>query len=126
MDGKLEAGEIVAGIMTVKVIDENAPTIGDATIYPKAVDIDNDGKDDYTGKSMDDKEVQNRDGKSISVKTKAVSETAKIFINFENNPEAFNWTEKEKIDGNYAGFKIMLDKEVSAPVKANWWIVETE
>lgn len=126
MRGKLEVGEAVTGLVTIKVIDEEAPTIGEAIIYPVAKDDDGDGEDDYTGKLMDGNEIQDRNGKSIFIETKAVSMTAKVFINFENNPKAFSWAEKEKADGEYKGFRIMLDKEVVAPVKVNWWIVEAE
>jgi hypothetical protein len=68
----------------------------------------------------------------FSVDTKAgavsaITATAKIFINFENNPNAHSWTEKETNEaGEYTGkFNIRIDQAATQPVKVNWWIVES-
>ncbi|MFH0969257.1 MAG: hypothetical protein V1804_01995, partial [Patescibacteria group bacterium] len=118
LGGKLTAEGIVAGAFTVKVIDPDAKTIGEAKIV-KAGDIKDDDSDGYDDKTM------SKDGKIVLVKTKAVSETSKIFTSFENNPEGYSWIEKTKNPGgDYNGFEIHLSSEVSKEININWWIVE--
>ncbi|MFZ2881764.1 MAG: hypothetical protein WA019_01700, partial [Candidatus Moraniibacteriota bacterium] len=127
-NGKLEAEEIIAGTFSVKVIDEESKTIGEIEILPIAKDEDNDGNDDYTQKPMDDPEVKARDGKSVEVLTKAITETAKIFPASESNPGGYIWTEKIKNDksNEYIGFKIYLSEQIDKKVKINWFIIETK
>ncbi|MCX6765657.1 MAG: tail fiber domain-containing protein, partial [Candidatus Moranbacteria bacterium] len=114
--GKVEAEGVVAGAFTVKVSDEEKKTIGSNYIQAIEKDADGDGKDDVTGS----------DGKSYAVKTKAVSETCKIFTSFEDNPNGYNWVEKVKNDdGEYIGFKMVLSDPVAKDIYFNWWIVES-
>lgn len=103
--GKLSAKNLATGGIEIVIIDPEAKTIGTATIVP--ADVDNDGK-------------------SVMVKTKAVTKDSKIFVNFGDNPGAFSWTEKlEKADSQgYSGFKILLSESVSKEVRVDWWIVE--
>ncbi|MCX6761483.1 MAG: tail fiber domain-containing protein [Candidatus Moranbacteria bacterium] len=114
--GKLEADGVVAGAFTVKAVSGKPKTIGEAYICPK------DSADEHCA----DQDTAVLDGKSVSVDTKngtlsAVTDTAKIFINFEDNPKAYSWTEKDIASGK---FTIKLDAAVTEPVKVNWWIVE--
>ena len=102
--GQLEADGIVAGAMTVKVVDEKKATIGSNYIEPK-----------------DD----NNDGKSYLVKTEAVTESCVILTNFQANPNAYNWVEKVKDEsGEFIGFKVMLSGETTQRIYFDWWIVE--
>jgi hypothetical protein len=118
--GKLESAGIVSGAFTVRVSDKENKTVGQASIYPAAVDEDGDGIDDKTGKA-----VIESDGKSADIITKAVGKGSRIFTNFEDNPGAFSWTEKmQDADGNYTGFRIKLANPVEKEVKANWWILD--
>lgn len=80
LDGKLSAKVIDTGGLVLEVRDPDAPTIGTATLYPVAKDGDDDGKDDYSGLPMSDPSVVSRNGKSITIRTKAVSESSRIFI----------------------------------------------
>jgi hypothetical protein len=123
MDGTLEAAGVVAGAFAVKAVEDKPQTIGTAFICPIG----------YQGANCIVEDAGNLDGQSVFVDTKvgavsAITATAKIFINFENNPEAYSWTEKETDEaGAYTGkFKIRIDKETTTPVKVNWWIVESE
>jgi hypothetical protein len=116
------------GALTIEVIDEEAPTIGTAEILPVATDADNDGNDDYTDKSMTDPEVAARDGQYVKVMTKAMIPMvngSRIFTTFKGNPNAFSWIEKIKDANNdYVGFKIRLSTPLTAPIKADWLLVE--
>jgi hypothetical protein len=104
--GKLEADGIVAGAMTVKVVDEEKPTIGSNYIEPKD---------------------ENNDGISYLVRTKAISDNSVVLTNFQANPNAYSWVEKVKDDdGDYIGFKIILSAEIQSRVYFDWWIVEKD
>jgi len=124
--GILKSSGIVAGAFTVKVTPDKPKTIGEAYVCPVG----------FTGNNCDIADAL-ADGKSVLVDTKmedgtlsAITATAKIFINFENNPKAYSWTEKEKVEDHpdlFTGkFKIFLDQVVTTSVKVNWWIVEKE
>gem|GEM_PF-4038230 len=111
--GKLEADGVVAGAFTVKVVDPNSKTIGEATITAIKTDADGDGIDDDT----------KSDGKSIIIKTKAVSDTSRIFV----SPKAkealkFPLTVTETKDGEY--FKVEVPEAVSDDLVFDWWIVD--
>ncbi|MEK9151502.1 MAG: tail fiber domain-containing protein, partial [Patescibacteria group bacterium] len=117
LEGKLRAKVLETGALAIEVVDPLAPTIGTATILPIVTDADNDGIDDDTG----------ADGKSVTIGTTAITEAAKIFTNFTKNPGAYSWTDKKKNgDGDYAGFIINLSAITTAPVKVDWWIVESK
>jgi hypothetical protein len=124
LDGKLRAAVLEAGGLTIEIVDEERPTLGSIMVYPTAKDEDNDGKDDYTGLSMTNEEVEDRDGKSVFVPTKAITEDSKIFTSFQKNPGAFSWTEKKKKDGEFTGFTLYLSAPVTEVTTADWWIVK--
>ncbi|MDD5397309.1 MAG: hypothetical protein PHW24_04650, partial [Candidatus Moranbacteria bacterium] len=118
LDGKLAASEIETGVLTIKVVDSNKPTIGQATIRKMMVDANNDGVDDLTG----------TDGKTVEIKTGAVTADSKVFTSFVKNPGSFNWVEKvvDKTTGEFTGFKIFVETPVKEDVSADWWIVESK
>jgi hypothetical protein len=128
MGGKLRARLVEAGGLVIENVDEEAPTIGQAKIYPKPVDEDEDGKDDVTGDDMSDESVQARDGKTVTIMTRAMVPMVKgsrIFTSFLDNPNAFSWIEKIVTEeGEYVGFKIHLSEEISTVTKVDWWLVE--
>jgi hypothetical protein len=109
--GKLITAEVVAGAFTVKVTDENNKTIGESKIKAITKDEDNDGKDDETGS----------DGKSVVVKTGAVSGNSKVFVT-PMGEELVKWSISEIKPGE--GFKIIIDKSASGDISFNWWIIE--
>jgi hypothetical protein len=116
-EGQLEAGGIVAGAFTVKMVDSEKKTIGTADLHIYR-DENADGTDDnYPG----------NDGKSIEVKTKAVSDSAKIFVTPQGNAGSSVWVEKI-FDANsqmFTGFKIHSAEAVTNDIKIDWFIVES-
>ena len=132
LDGKLQAAEVETGVLTIKIADATKPSIGQAIICPKLlevdannkctitqVDADNNGFDDNTGKPVSD-------GKSVEIKTGAVNSESKIFTSFVKNPGSSSWVEKttEINNSNYVGFKIIVEQSVSEDVNVDWWIVQ--
>ncbi|MCX6762418.1 MAG: tail fiber domain-containing protein [Candidatus Moranbacteria bacterium] len=119
---QVEANGVVAGSVTVKNEKEGvAPTMGDGEIKSVPVDADGDGIDDVTKKP-----VVPSDGKTAEINTKAVSETAKVFVTFENDPGSRYWVEKVQ-DGatkEYTGFTLKLSEIAKSGAKFSWWIVE--
>jgi hypothetical protein len=111
--GKIEAAGIVAGAFTVKVSDKEDKTVGEDKIKPVEKDENNDGIDDESGS----------DGKSIIIKTKAVSDNSKIFTSVESDkPVKYPLTITEKKSGEY--FKVELPDPVKETLKFSWWIIE--
>jgi len=112
-EGKLEASGIVAGVFTVKVVDADAKTIGEAEILPA---------------EAEEAEESENDGKSVLVLTKAVTKSSKIFITPQSDPGGYIWVEKvfDKEKNKYTGFEIKLKNPVEQKVKIDWWIVEEE
>jgi len=117
LGGQLQADGVVAGAFTVKVADKDKATIGTETIHIYT-DDNLDGTDDnYPG----------NDGKSVEVKTTAVTSTCKIFVTPQGDAGGSVWVEK-KIDsgtGNYTGFTIKTSNPVTKDVKVDWFIVES-
>jgi hypothetical protein len=116
--GKLEADGIVAGAFTIKVVDPEKKTIGQAEIVSVKIDADLDGVDDQTLSA----------GKEVEVLTKSVSATAKIFLTPQGNPGGNLWVEKiyDNMTATYTGFRIKCSQAVAEDVKVDWWIVEEE
>jgi hypothetical protein len=103
LGGRLTAKIIETGRLVIDSIDPDAPTVGTATITPSS---------------------SGSDGKSVFVKTAAVTDTVKIFTNYQNDPGSSSWVEKKKANGAYSGFIIHLATSVSSDVKADWLIIE--
>jgi hypothetical protein len=114
----VDAKGVVAGSYAVKNTDEGAPTTGDGKIASVKTDADGDGWDDEL----------NIDGKGVKIETKAVSETAKVFVTFEGDPGARYWVEKttDSLTGEFTGFKVNLSEATKQDVKFSWWIVESK
>ncbi|KKR43351.1 MAG: hypothetical protein UT79_C0006G0003 [Candidatus Moranbacteria bacterium GW2011_GWC2_40_12] len=116
--GKVAADGVVAGSYAVRN-EEDAPTTGDGTIISVKTDADSDGWDDET----------KVDGKSARVQTKAVSESAKIFVTFEGDPGGRWWVEKitdAEIGKLTDTFSVNVSEAVKKDVKFSWWIVESK
>jgi hypothetical protein len=117
LEGRLSAEEVVLNKITIKTDSEETRTVGQAVIVGLAKDEDADGKDDNTG----------ADGKSVIIKTRMVTESSKIFLTFENNPQSLYWAEKVTNEsGALIGFKILLNSPASADIKVSWWILEED
>ncbi len=109
---------VVAGSYAVKN-DEASPTAGEGKIVAVKTEKDNDGWDDET----------KVDGKSARITTDAVSETAKIFITFEDDPGARYWVEKitDPKTGELTNtFSVNVSDSVKKDTKFSWWIVESK
>jgi hypothetical protein len=106
-NGKLMADGIVAGVFTVKVVNEEMKTIG--SNYIEVKDEENDGK-------------------SYFVKTKAITESCVVLTSFQANPNAYSWVEKvrDEMTGEFIGFKIILSAETASRIYFDWWIVEKD
>jgi hypothetical protein len=114
MKGKLTAEGVVAGAFTVKVVDPNAKTIGEAVITAVAKDDNVDGIDDITGS----------DGKGIEIKTTAVTVKSKIYMTPVGSTKNQTIYVKEVKPGE--SFAAGVDNPVSEDIKFNWWIVEEQ
>jgi hypothetical protein len=51
----------------------------------------------------------------------AITESAKIFVTFENDPGARWWVEK---NSDLSGFAVKLSEPASGITKFTWWIME--
>ena len=127
MNGKLQAAEITTGVLTIKVVDQTSPTIGQAMICPKMtekdksnkctiiqVDANNDGLDDATGNPIND-------GKGVQVKTGAVDEDSKIYV----TPTGSTRNQVLYVGKVSAknSFIVNIDDATNEEIKFNWWIV---
>jgi hypothetical protein len=83
----------------------------------------------------DDKYVKDNSGVEIipvgkdfvEVKTATIKNNSKILITFENNPEAYNWVERQKdSENNYIGFKIFIAAEAKTDLKVDWSVINSE
>jgi hypothetical protein len=126
--GKLESGGIVAGAFTVRITEAEKKTIGEENIIPLPKDENFDTLDDFTGLGMTDPQVTARDGRTIFVATRAITDTCKIFTNFETNPGSVSWVEKvrDEVTQEFIGFRVHLQNPCAEQVKVNWWIVEKQ
>ena len=130
-NGKIRANELSTGALAIEIVDEEAPTIGSATLFPKAVDKKGakdadgndvpDGIDDISGESMSDASVAARDGKSITVKTKAVSSGSRIFLT-PKQATAEPLAVTDSVEG--VGFTVEMKNETSEEIPFDWIVVE--
>lgn len=110
LDGKLEAGEVVAGVFTVKVVEESVASIGSGKILAIVVDDNEDGIDDDT----------NSDGKSVVIETEAVSSGSKVFVTAKSatdQPLAVTEIDDRK------SFTVEVSNVVVEDLEFDWWIV---
>ena len=122
--GKLTAETTETGALIIKISDNSNPTIGTATITP-ANSSTSTSTDTSASTTSDIISDSGSDGKSVIVTTTAVTDSCKVFTNFENNPGGYSWIEKLKnAKGNYTGFKINLSQPVTKDTKVDWWIVD--
>jgi len=97
LDGQLEAEGVVAGAFTVKVVDKDAPTIGEATLEKGKFEV--------------------------VVYTEAVTDKSKIFVT-PLGPSPVDWIVSDVQEG--IGFTIYLSELAAADMNFNWWIIESE
>ena len=112
LDGKLSASGIETGVLTIKVVDKESPTIGQAAITKVTTDENNDGVDDKTLS----------DGKSVQIKTKAANETAKIYVTPVGSTK--NQVLYVGKITPAEGFAVNVDSPVGDDINFNWWIVQ--
>jgi hypothetical protein len=118
LGGRLTAKVIDTGELVIGIRDSDAPTVGTATLYPAAKDRDADGKDDFSGLPMSDPSVISRDGKSTTIRTKAVSKTSRIFIT-PDVAEPIAVTERN----NGKDFTVSTGDAVSEEIRFDWMII---
>ncbi|MFC1644726.1 hypothetical protein ACFL08_01715 [Patescibacteria group bacterium] len=151
LEGNLKA-EIVEGKgFVITIDDDEAPTIGRATIcsvipvdededdlddcsgnaIPK--DADEDGNDDLTSESMPVDEDGNwiddnteegivNDGKTIFIETKAISDDSRIFVTPRSATSLTLFSDNVKIE---EGFDIGVTEITADNIEFDWWIVES-
>lgn len=130
-NGKIRAKMLETGALAIEIVDEEAPTIGSATLLPKARDERGaqnedgedipDGFDDTTGESMDDPGVLSRNGRFFRVKTKAISTGSRIFLTPKRatvEPLAVTAV----VEGE--GFTVETKNETFEEVPFDWIVVE--
>jgi hypothetical protein len=116
LSGKLEVDGIVAGVMTVKVVDPERKTIGQAIICQSGKTYNSETK-----ACVACPDGETCDGKSIVVKTKALKENFRIFVTPETaTPIIWSVSERE----NETSFTVKLSEPTTEEIKFNWWIVE--
>jgi hypothetical protein len=113
--GQLEAQSLVAGAFSVKVSDSTKKTLGEAVIC-EAGKILREGECETPA----GEEVAS-DGKMAEIKTKAVSDSSRIFVT-PIGKTPVDWIVDEIDPG--VGFSIILEEATSQTIKFNWWIVE--
>ncbi|NTV54912.1 MAG: hypothetical protein HGA16_00205, partial [Candidatus Moranbacteria bacterium] len=118
LGGKLSVRTLSTGELEIEVVDPEAPTLGTATLYPVAKDKDDDGLDDYTGLPMSDSSVISRDGKSMTIRTKAVSKSSRIFIT-PDVAEPIAVTERR----TGKDFTVSTSDVISEKIRFDWMIV---
>jgi len=105
-EGRLAATGMETGMLTIKIVDPNAATMGSNYIEPQDT---------------------NNDGTSYLIKTTAVTDSCVILTSFQANPNAYSWVEKVKDqNGKYIGFKVKLSQQTTQRIYFNWWIVEKD
>ncbi|MFA6082681.1 MAG: tail fiber domain-containing protein [Patescibacteria group bacterium] len=112
--GHFTAENLETGLLTIKVVDSDAATIGTAVICPvgKKADASNQCVADATG-----------DGKSVVVPTTAVSSGTKVFV----TPK--NVTDKVlAVTALIAGesFQVEIQQVTDSDLEFDWWIVEAK
>jgi hypothetical protein len=117
LDGKLEAAELTAGVLTIKIVDAESPTLGQATVAA--------GQD------------------NVVVSTKAIAPASKIFVTPVNSTPPMTqktierkddtpivleipitWSISEQLTG--ISFTVKTSGLVSQEMKFNWWIVQEQ
>ncbi len=125
--GKLKAVEVSAGVFAVNIIDEDAPTIGEATICPEMTEAGKDGKCDKEQVDKNEDDVDDdtdnpiSNGKKVEIKTTAVGEGSKIFVTAKdvtNATLAVTDIDKGK------GFTVEIKESTEEAIKFDWWVVE--
>ena len=96
LGGKFEASEITAGMLTIKTVDLESPTIGSGTI--KSGEI------------------------SVTIKTKAVSTKSKIFVTISKSDKAVPIKTGGIKDGE--SFDVQINDSLLSDLDFNWWIVQ--
>ena len=96
LGGKFEASEITAGVLTIKTVDLESPTIGSGTI--KSGEI------------------------SVTIKTKAVSTKSKIFVTISKSDKAVPIKTGGIKDGE--SFDVQINDSLLSDLDFNWWIVQ--
>lgn len=112
------AGEISADKFAVNAAGE---TIGEAVICRAAYELN---EEDNKCVEQDAEIAEKTDGKSIVVKTKAVTETAKVFVT-PDQPVKVGVIEINS-DGENKSFTIETDEVVASDLRIDWLIVETK
>ena len=126
-EGKLEAVEVTAGVFAVKVVDKDDSTIGEGIICPEMLEVDESGKCTVKQTDKDNDDIDDKtgnpisNGKSVKIKTNAISDDSKVFV-----------TAKDVTDATLAvtdidegeGFTVEIKEKTSEAIKFDWWIVE--
>ena len=129
LEGKLEAEETETGIITIKVVDENAPTIGTAVICPQNTFLDSETNECLESLDEDQDNIDDNtdnlisDGKTTIIKTTAVSEDSKIFVTIQTRlSKELTLMVTEIKEGK--SFKAEIVTPTEEKVEFDWWVVE--
>ena len=110
-------GEIVAGVLTIKAIDQETKTVGQATICQLG-----NAFDEATKQCLPCPAEQTCDGKSVLVKTKAVSANSRIFLTPAEDLQGSSAYVTNLLEGQ--SFTLKISQPIDKNVLLNWWIVE--
>ena len=150
LDGKLEAEEVEAGTLTIKVIEKESATIGQATICsiipidednnnlddcsnnPIPTDKDNNNLEDTTNEPMPIDEDNDwiddntnepivNNGRTVTIETTAITDNSKIFVTPKISLD-YSLSVSEIVDGE--SFKVKIKNSTEEDIEFDWWIVE--
>ena len=116
-DSAIFKGEIVAGVLVIKAIDQETKTVGQATICQLGTSFD-----EATKQCSPCPAEQVCAGKSVIIKTKAVNENSRIFLTPVDDLQGGNAYSSNIIAGQ--SFTVKISAPIDKDVVLNWWIVE--
>jgi hypothetical protein len=117
--GQLEAQSLVAGAFSVRVVDQDAPTIGDSIICEENKALKDGACVVY---DSEDAELLEADGKSVLIKTTAINTDSKVYITpISSTNNQVIYVGEIKLGKS---FEVKVDNLVGAEIKFNWWIVD--
>ena len=117
------------GLLVIKVINNDAPTIGTAVICPAMKELNEEGKCEISQIDEDSDSIDDNtgnvisNGKKIAVKTQAVKNSSKVFVTIKSKLTKEATLMVTDINENES-FDVELVNPTEEDVTFDWWIVE--